>query len=416
MKPVLLILTLLALLNPTTLAQAETVPPSAPSDAQVTQAIGAAIRHLLSSQEDYDSALDRARPRPPKKEAAAPPAPPPTATKVSGAEWPYEGVYRVGNEIPPGYRVGGTAIVAWALIDSPGFDQDQDRKAAVERARRFTMTFLQKEPLLQSGFLGSYDVRGWAHTYGLWFLLRLIERNLVPDAEKSATKALVESLIKTLSRTDLESVGGWNYSRGAKGLKDPRGQASPFMTAPTLLALYAAKQQGFSVPAVTVDRALQTLEAGRSESGAWVYAIGPKGGRADEPKEGACARMAAAELALYLGGRGSVDALRGAVQAFFDHWEWLEKRRKKGGTHEPPYGVAPYYFHFGHTYAALAIEQLPEAERPAHRSRLRELYWRTKEGEGVWNDRVFDRSSSFGSAMAMIGLQASELPRLPRWK
>jgi hypothetical protein len=34
------------------------------------------------------------------------------------AEWPYEGVYRVGGVIPYGYRVGGTGIVGRALLRS----------------------------------------------------------------------------------------------------------------------------------------------------------------------------------------------------------------------------------------------------------------------------------------------------------
>ena len=29
-----------------------------------------------------------------------------------GGQWPYEGVYRVNKELPIGYRVGGTSIVA----------------------------------------------------------------------------------------------------------------------------------------------------------------------------------------------------------------------------------------------------------------------------------------------------------------
>ena len=33
-------------------------------------------------------------------------------------EWPYEGVYRERGQIPPGYRVGGTAIVLRALIET----------------------------------------------------------------------------------------------------------------------------------------------------------------------------------------------------------------------------------------------------------------------------------------------------------
>src|SRR5438876_8661 len=37
-------------------------------------------------------------------------------------EWPYEGVYRVRGEIPVGYRVGGTAIVAAALLHAAPLD------------------------------------------------------------------------------------------------------------------------------------------------------------------------------------------------------------------------------------------------------------------------------------------------------
>ena len=73
---------------------------------------------------------------------------------------------------------------------------------------------------------------------------------------------------------------------------------------------------------------------------------------------GACARAAIAELTLFLAGRSDEKRLRVAVDAFFEHWGELLKRKSKQGTHEGPYGIAPYYFMYGHTYAAIAIEAL----------------------------------------------------------
>src|SRR5262245_34080902 len=53
------------------------------------------------------------------------------------AEWPYEGVYRVRGNIPDGYRVGGTAICVMALVEAPGYAEDEARKSAVARGVAF---------------------------------------------------------------------------------------------------------------------------------------------------------------------------------------------------------------------------------------------------------------------------------------
>ena len=118
------------------------------------------------------------------------------------------------------------------------------------------------------------------------------------------------------------------------------------------------------------------------------------------------ARSSVATLALYMAGRRSQDDLRLAVQGFFDGWENLLARKSKQGTHKRPYGIAPYYFFYGHTYAALAIEELPEAERPARRASLVSLLWKTRDDGGTWNDRVFPRTASYSTAMAILALTA----------
>ena len=44
---------------------------------------------------------------------------------------------------------------------------------------------------------------------------------------------------------------------------------------------------------------------------------------------------------------------------------WLDIGRKRPIPHESWFGVAGYFFYYGHYYAALCIEQLPPAERGA---------------------------------------------------
>ncbi len=111
-----------------------------------------------------------------------------------------------------------------------------------------------------------------------------------------------------------------------------------------------------------------------------------------------------------------VSGLRSAVDTFFKHWDQLEVRRKKTGTHVEPYGVAPYYVIFAHAYAAQAIEMLADsAARTAARSRLYALLDEIEEPEGGWNDRVFPRSRAFGTAMIVMALLQPQAPARPVW-
>ena len=125
--------------------------------------------------------------------------------------------------------------------------------------------------------------------------------------------------------------------------------------------------------------------------------------------------MAVVETALYQAGRSDIARVRGAIDAFLAHWQWLDQRRAQPGTHAGPYQIAPYYFYFAHLYAAQAVELLPAHEREEYRRRIRELLMSTRSEDGAWNDRVFPRSANFGTAVAILSLTmpASSLPA--RW-
>ena len=394
----------------------------APTEAEVAAAVQTGVKFLVAQQSHYDFKSDTLRkPRRFKDEAAEKKwesekrkLESEFKQKNSGApaEWPYEGVYRQGDgAIPVGYRVGGTAITCLALLAAPGFKADAPRREAFERGVAFCLTTLESDPLIQQGFAGTYDTRGWGHTYGLMLCLHALRVDAAP-ALKPRLTAMVNKLVKTIEADEIVETGGWNYARG-RGADKPNA-ASTFMTPPTLQALFQAEAQGFKVKKDVIERALKTLDDGRISDGAYQYSSDPKRKKQSDVGgdtiAGSCARSAACETVLHLAGRGDPGRLRRSIDDFFACWGELDKRRAQTGTHIPPYMIAPYYFHFGHTYVAQAIEFLPESDRASYRAKMREVYWMTREQDGSWNDRVFARSAGFGTAMATLGLSMQHLP------
>lgn len=391
---------------------AASVAPQSPTDAQVDQAIQRACNVLVNNQENYmpDRPVGRLRDNRlagwQKKEQQRLEGLRKKAGK-DAKEWPYEGVYRIsGGIIPPGYRVGGTAIVCQALLEAPGVDDE--RRAAMHRGIEFMLETIHDDPDMKSKKQTNYDVRGWGWAYALKFFLRAQEKGFFDDDKElmARVKETNEHLIDCLEVGQVPG-GGWNYA-------GPRA-FSPFMTGSTLIALYQARQAGYEVDQAMVEDALDALETGRGDSTAYAYS-----GRLrneNEPMEGACARSAVAELVLTRAGRSSVDNLTKAVEGFFveENWKELLKRKGQQGTHVAPYGVAPYYFMYGHTYAALGAEYLPDEQKEQCRAKMRELLWRTIDNDSSWNDRIFPRSQSYSTAMAILALLAKDLPEVPAW-
>ena len=333
--------------------------------------------------------------------------------KDAPGEWPYEGVYRVEGKIPIGYRVGGSAICAMAMMETPEFAESKEMHEAVQRAMGVVIKGAGHPLMSVEEYNAGYDVRGWGYTYGLMFLLEMKGRGLIGEAEKDAAEKTILHYIEAIEKTEIPQVGGWNYARPPG--KDKVAPPSPFMTAPTLQALFEAKKQGYMVDGTVVGRALAYLESSRAGSGAVAYSGGAKTGPKDAVP-GAVGRMLATETTLFLAGRGSQERLRGAVDAFIVHWEWLNQRRAKPGTHMGPYNIAPYYFYYAHYYAARAVEMLPENERAEYRRRVNDLLFATRNDEdGSWNDRVFDRSASYGSSMAVMVMMMPDAPKPAGW-
>jgi len=263
------------------------------------------------------------------------------------------------------------------------------------------LDLLARDPGLDPGPKTGYDVRGWGHTYALKFFLRAVDLEILDADLRADVVDMIPYLVYCIETNALPE-GGWNYAGPP---------CSTFMTGSTLLALFHAKARGHEVDTEIVEKAIDALERARAtDTGAFAYA-----GEGNEPMAASAARAAIAELVLHRAGRSNPARLRIAVDGFFENWEHLLDRKSKQGTHEGPYNIAPYYFFYGHTYAALAIEHLPEDERAALRDRMRQTLWATRVKNGGWNDRVFPRTESYSTAMVILALVAPALPAVEGW-
>jgi hypothetical protein len=336
-----------------------------------------------------------------------------------GDQWPYEGVYREDRgQLPVGYRVGGTAIVCLSLLAAKGYAGDAARQKAVAAGVGFVLKTLD-EPRMSLEFIGNYDVRGWGHIYALQLFLSLEGAKAVPTECAATVEAKTKWLVKALCESAIPEAGGWNYSRRA-GYESPRNTASTFMTAPALQALFLAKARGHAVDDRVIAQALAALERSRSAPGAYGYGAALKSQNDVEEERltmmdkvgSSASRAALVETTLQLAGRGDAARLRRSVDWFFAHWDDLAVRKSQQGTHIQPFGIAPYYFLFGHVYAAQAIEMLPDGEdKDALRTRMRAFLARSMDQDGTWNDRQFDRSAGYGTAMAVLALRMPHLPK-----
>ncbi|HMP78137.1 MAG TPA: hypothetical protein PKD54_01675 [Pirellulaceae bacterium] len=310
--------------------------------------------------------------------------------------WPYEGVYRVQRQIPVGYRIGGTAIVCLALLDAPL----ADRTAADRAIGKGVELILQEleHPLMKPSRENTYDVRVWGHIYALDLFVRL-ETSGRFDALVEKTTPWIEKLVDALVEQEIDG-GGWNYAN--------RNQHASFVTAPALQALISARSRGSDIPQDVFDRGVDVLNRSRASHGAYRYSGTRREPSREEPIPGSIARNVICESTLQLLGHGDEARLQSAIDAFYEHWDELEKRRKKTGTHEPPYGIAPYYFYYGHRYLAQGIALLPAEKRAQEYARFERVLLQTKDADDTWNDRVFDRSRAFGTAMSVLALSRQD--------
>jgi len=185
--------------------------------------------------------------------------------------------------------------------------------------------------------------------------------------------------------------GGWGYYDDPPFTQRPKW-ATSFSTACVVPALSQALRRGWISDPNVVRRAVRYVGRCRLPNGAYEYDLNPiprvPAGEHINQLQGSLGRIQVCNWALRTVGEKSVtdERLREGLEAFFEEHRFLDAARLRPIPHEAYFANAGYFYFFGHYYAALAIELLPEAEREALHARLRPHLVKTLRPDGSTTD------------------------------
>ena len=306
-----------------------------------------------------------------------------------------------------GFSLACAALGTMALIEP-----SRDDPAAYDAMIEGMQLLLAAEPVGRARADTFYDT--WAHTYTVQCLAMLHADDRLAG-HRDAIAPVLEREIRIMA--DRQSIdGGWAYYDFGHSQVRPTGNISTsFNTGAALVAFYEARKAGFDVPQVTIDAALEALARLRFPQGAYGYSFGHRlapQGRANQI-QGSIGRSQVCNLALYLWDRDVTqqDLLQGVEDLRkWHHYILIGKGRPM--PHEAWYATAGYYYLFGHYYAGMVIEHLPEADRRDHARWLAETMAGLNETDGSWFDfPLYGYYKAYGTAFGVMTLQHAEAAR-----
>lgn len=244
----------------------------------------------------------------------------------------------------------------------------------------------------------------WAHTYATQALAE--ELKLRPNNER--LRKAIAWQIERLQRYETY-IGGWNYYDFDAQTRQPSMGPTSFGTAAGLVALHAAREAGVDVPQPMIDRAIRRLEEMRMPDGAYLYS----GDLKYYPRapfnriRGSIGRTQACNAGLWMWDSKKVTEpkIRQDLQNFFDEHEYIEMGRKRQWPHESWYFTAPYYYYFGHYYAARLLEMMGPSGQQEFGAKLAEQIVPKQDSDGSWWDyAMWDYHKPYGTAFAVMTL------------
>ena len=306
------------------------------------------------------------------------------------------------------FRAAVTAMAVSALIESGRWKTDPAVRDSLERGEAYLLEHLSSVRRATADAI--YNV--WTHGYGIQALVRMHERALAgkDNARAEEIRRLIGQQVELLSR--YESIdGGWGYYDFRAGTKRPSSSSISFVSATMLVAFHeaATRVDGVKIPEKLADRAIDSINRQRKPDNSYLYgedfkmrpmfSINRPGG--------SLGRSQACNIALRYWGDGTV------TDGVLDEWltrlwnrnGWLSVGRKRPIPHESWFAVAGYFFYYGHYYAALCIEDLPEKVARPHRRNLAEIILPLQEKDGSWWDYPFySYHQPYGTAFAVMTL------------
>ncbi|MFL2927826.1 MAG: prenyltransferase/squalene oxidase repeat-containing protein [Opitutales bacterium] len=319
----------------------------------------------------------------------------PQQTKGLNIYAPIPGAHRA-------FRLAVTALSLSALLEVQ--KDNPDYQEAITQGKEYLVENLTS--LRRATPMAIYNV--WSHAYGIQSLVRLYGHS-TKKSEKEKLRSIISQQITMLQK--YESIdGGWGYYDFNAQTKQPSGSSISFVNATALVALKEAESIGVEIPGKMVQKALNAIRRQRLPDHSYLYGeyLKYKPRRGINRPAGSLGRSHACNLALQVWGDQSVTAEihKLCLDRLVKRNGWLDVARKRPVPHESWFAVAGYFFYYGHLYASLCIEQLPENERDFYKQNLAQILIPLQEKDGSWWDFPFyNYHQQYGTAMALISLK-----------
>jgi hypothetical protein len=305
------------------------------------------------------------------------------------------------------FRTGVTALAIEALIDARELfegDKRKDIEASIDRGQAWMLD--RTDELRRAEAEAVYNV--WGHAYALHALAGLHKRARGDEELQKKLVDLAKYHVERLERYTFVN-GGWGYYDFDAHTRTPSGSPNSFVTATVLIALKKIEPLGVEYPAKLEKKAIDSILRQRYPDFSYAYGeylrMMP---RMDINRPGgSLGRTQACNLALrWYGDKLITDEV---IKTWLDRLSarngWLSVGRKRPIPHESHFSVAGYFYYYGHYYAAMCIEELPEKDRPYFQDHLARILMPLQEKDGSWWDYpLYDYHQAWGTGMTVSAL------------
>jgi hypothetical protein len=326
----------------------------------------------------------------------------------SNGSWGSVNITRPGEVWAPvpgahhAFRAAVTGLCISALIETGG-----DRPEVLPSLDRAEQWLFAELPRVRRAEPEVF-YNSWAHAYSIQALVRMLGRRPDDEARCQHIRELIAQQIDMLDRYEVVD-GGWAYYDFESHTRKPSGSTISFVTATVLVALDEARRVGVDTPDRLIERGKASIVRQRKPDFSYLYGeyLKSRPMREINRPSGSLGRSQACNLALRQWGDPLVtDAvIKTWLDRLFVRNGWLDMGRKRPIPHESWCQVAGYFFYYGHYYAALCIELLPESERAPYQDHLAQVLIRIQERDGSWWDfPLYDYHQQYGTAFALMSL------------
>jgi hypothetical protein len=300
------------------------------------------------------------------------------------------------------FRAATTALCISALIEVAA--DDPAAQESIGRAEAWLLEHLKD--LRRATGDALYNV--WGHAYSIQALVRMHGRHDGNAEKQQQIVDLIGLQFDMLKR--YESVdGGWGYYDFRYQANQPTSSSISFVNGTVLVAFAEAKSIGVEPPERITKRAIAALERQQKPDFSYLYGeyLQYRPMRGINRPGGSLGRSQCCNLAMRLWGDETItdNVIKNWLYRLYVRNGWLDIGRKRPIPHEAWMQVAGYFYYYGHYYAGLSLEQLPQEQREPYQAMLAKLMLDRQEKDGSWWDYpLYDYHQPYGTSFALMTL------------